>query len=226
MLCRFCFFFVVVVVVVFFSPYYFFVQALLQGSYQSVNQRIANEEARVSRMFVFKVKKPQKKTEVLEKEVLYKKRVITVDWNDPPSVRYRSSGALAGSGKLFPGPDRVLRVSIELDNELALQFFFDNASWKNKTQLRIFFRSKRERDIFLDVYMALPPSADEVSSQGAGGKQSQRDSLNLSQVPAQEKISVFVVSSHWCVILVKNLKNPKGNLEHGEETERIQFFES
>jgi hypothetical protein len=140
----------------FFSSLFFLLlllsQALLQSNYHGVTARVATEEARQARIFKFKVKKPQKKTEVLEKEMLYKKRIITVDWNDPPSVRY-SSPTVGSTAKLFPGPDRVQRVSIELDNELAIQFFFGNASWKNKTNLRLFFRSMRERDMFMDVYV-------------------------------------------------------------------------
>lgn len=202
------------------------VKALLQTSYQGVTARIVNgtlalifrhlpdmffaEEQKAARIFSFRVKKPRKKTEVLlDTSMLYKKRTITVDWNDPPGVFYSSS---SGAAKRFPGPDRVQRVGIEPDNEvkqqcfgrrshfvttvlkLVLVFFFENASWKNKTQLKLFFRNMRERGLFLDVYMGLPPSSDDVNSR-SGSRVEKRNSLSFASAPpAQDKISVFVVS--------------------------------
>jgi hypothetical protein len=120
---------------------------------------------RTAKVFSFKVKKHQQKTELLEKEVpLYKKRVITVDWNDPPCVHYGSARA---SGRMFPFPDRIQRVSVVLDDPVALLFLFDNTAWKNKTSLKLYFRSMRERDVFLDVYQSLPPSFEDLNVRGS-----------------------------------------------------------
>ena len=148
------------------------VKALLGGSVQAQGRTgaAALEEARMTKIFSFRVKKPQKKTESLEKEVLYKKRVIQVDLNEC-MVRYGSSDS---SGRVFPGPDRILRVSISLDHEAVVDFFFTNLSWKNKSHLRLFFRSQRERDVFFDLYTALPGG----SGGGGGGGPGEEVSMN------------------------------------------------
>ncbi len=172
------------------------VKALLVGAFShgGPTARAGADEARKSMVYAFRVRKPRKKTESLEKEVLYKKRIITVDLGDGV-VRYGSSPT---QGRIFPGPDRLLRVSIALDFDTVLDFVFPNLAWKGKTQLRLFFRSVRERDIFFDLYTALPVggTADEVADGRGTVDVALRGSMELPAakttpdiVPGQAKAS-------------------------------------
>jgi hypothetical protein len=126
----------------------------------------------------------------LEKEVLYKKREISIDLNEC-LVRYGSS---ASTGRVFPGPDRVLRFSISLEHDTVVDFFFSNLSWKNKTQLRLFFRSQRERDVFLDLYGALPGAGSGGGSGGPG------DEVVFSRASGEVPMGAAKVSSEAPVV--------------------------
>ena len=134
------------------------VKSVLSTHFTALSARTTLQEEKQNRVFRFRVRKPNlnspngeqfKTKDVKGKDLILqlKRRVMTVDLNGLGYVNYGS--------KTFPGPDKMQRLSIVLDNDLALDFFFDGNIWKGRSSLRLYFKSMRERDLFADLFMAL-----------------------------------------------------------------------
>lgn len=130
---------------------------------------------------MFKVKKAKKSAETEKKESLFSKRVLELNLSVGQVMYLREIGS---SGYIFPSADVIARVSIVLENDCAVDFFFEPV-WKNKSQLRLFFKTVRERDVFLDVYFAIPTTDPLLVDHGRT-----RTGSRLQRLPAEKVLGL------------------------------------